>query len=136
MIDTRGDASWVQPGLTGRTAFITGGTRGIGREVARRLLESGARVVIAGRDVEVGEAGAKELSDYGDVKFVQADVCRREEVEALVDQTVEHFGRLDIAVLNGVSDAPCATWSRSGRGVSWRCRPWRASMARLVSLDM
>lgn len=93
-------SGFVQPGLVGRVAYITGGTRGIGREVACRLAESGARVVISGRDAEVGRRSAAELADFGEVTFVQADVSLREEIDALVDQTVERYGRLDIAILN------------------------------------
>lgn len=92
--------SCVQPGLADRVAFITGGTRGIGREVARRLAGSGARVVIAGRDQATGRRAAAELGHLGEVTFVRADVSRREDVDALVDATVERYGRLDIAILN------------------------------------
>jgi NAD(P)-dependent dehydrogenase (short-subunit alcohol dehydrogenase family) len=62
---------------------------------------SGARVVVSGRHADAGEALAKELRDTGaEAEFVRADVRHEDEVRDLVDRTVAHFGRLDIAVNN------------------------------------
>lgn len=86
--------------LDGRVACITGGTRGIGRGIAEAFLGAGASVVVNGRDPVKAQATLDEL-DAGDrLHFIAGDVCRREDCEAVVDGTVERYGRLDIAVPN------------------------------------
>ena len=86
------------PDLTGKVAIVTGSTKGIGRAIAEHLLEAGASVIVNARssgDVEeaanaLGERALGIVADVGD-----ASQCQR-----LVDETVEHFGRLDILVNN------------------------------------
>src|ERR1700733_5053550 len=81
--------------------LITGGLTGIGRAAAVAFARKGAKVVVAGRRDEVGQALAKELRSLGsEAEFISADVREEEDVCALVDKTVEHFGRLDVAVNN------------------------------------
>lgn len=81
--------------------MITGALTGIGRATALAFARSGARVVVSGRHADAGEALAKELRDTGaEAEFVRADVRHEDEVRDLVDRTVAHFGRLDIAVNN------------------------------------
>jgi NAD(P)-dependent dehydrogenase (short-subunit alcohol dehydrogenase family) len=81
--------------------LITGGLTGIGRAAAVAFAKKGAKVVVAGRRDEVGQALAKELRSLGsEAEFINADVRRDEDVRALVDKTVARFGRLDIAVNN------------------------------------
>ncbi len=89
-------------------AIITGATSGIGLAAARAFSAKGCKVVLSGRREELGETAAKELRDQGgDARFVQADVDVDEQLKALVDQTVEHYGRLDIAFNNaGVEGDP------------------------------
>ena len=88
-------------GLEGRVAIITGGSRGIGRAVAQCLAEDGASVVVSGLDPARLEAATKELEGFGaPVLGVVADVARREDVERLVDQTKDHFARIDVLVNN------------------------------------
>ncbi len=97
--------------LDGRVACITGGTRGIGRGIAEAFLAEGASVVINGRDPAKAQATIDELGAGDRVHFIAGDVRRREDCEAIVDGTVERFGRIDIAVPNagGSSDfAPVA----------------------------
>ncbi len=79
--------------LEGKVAAITGATSGIGEATARRFVQEGARVVIAGRTEEKGEALARELGDAA--IFQRADVTREADIAALVDVTVARFGRLD-----------------------------------------
>lgn len=97
--------------LDGRVACITGGTRGIGLGIARAFLDEGARVVINGRDEVKAKATLAEL-DAGDrVHFVAGDVKQRAACEAIVAQTIAHFGGLDILVANaggGSNHAPVA----------------------------
>lgn len=86
--------------LDGRVACVTGGTRGIGFGIARAFLSEGARVVINGRDEVKAKASMESLAAGDAVHFIAGDVKRREDCEAVVDGTVDHFGRIDILVAN------------------------------------
>jgi len=88
--------------VVGRTVLVTGGTRGIGKGIARVFAEAGADVVIAGRNAEVGEACAEELSTVGNgrVAFVPADVATRAGCDAAVAAAVDWFGGLDVLCAN------------------------------------
>ncbi len=88
-----------------RVAFVTGAGQGIGRAIARRLVEDGLRVVIAEKDAEAGREAEAALAERGDVHFVRTDVSEEASVEAAVRETVNAFGRLDALVCNaGVAD--------------------------------
>jgi NAD(P)-dependent dehydrogenase (short-subunit alcohol dehydrogenase family) len=81
--------------------LITGALTGIGRAAAVAFAKKGAKVVVAGRRDEAGEALAKELRSFGsEAEFINADVRKEDDVRALVDKTVARFGRLDVAVNN------------------------------------
>ena len=81
--------------------LITGGLTGIGRAAALAFASKGAKVVVAGRRDEAGQALAKELRGFGsEAEFINADVRKEDDVRALVDKTVARFGRLDVAVNN------------------------------------
>ena len=86
--------------LDGKTAIVTGGASGIGRAVARRLLDDGARVVIADIDEDAGEQTVSELEDYGSIRFVATDVGERLDVHNLVASTLDAFSDIDILVNN------------------------------------
>jgi NAD(P)-dependent dehydrogenase (short-subunit alcohol dehydrogenase family) len=87
--------------MNGQVVLITGALTGIGRAAAVAFAKKGAKVVVAGRRDEVGQALAKELRSLGsEAEFISADVRKEEDVCALVDKTVEQFGRLDVAVNN------------------------------------
>jgi ketoreductase RED2 len=83
----------------GRVAIVTGSSSGIGAAIARRLSELGASVVVnSATSVEAGEAVAASLP--GPHRYVQADISDQAQGQALLDVTVEAFGRLDILVNN------------------------------------
>jgi 3-oxoacyl-[acyl-carrier protein] reductase len=87
--------------LAGRTAVVTGGTRGIGLAIARALAEDGASVVVSGRDAGRIESAVKELEAFGASALgVAADQSKREDCDRLVDAAKEGFGRLDVLVNN------------------------------------
>lgn len=79
--------------LQDKVVIITGATSGIGEATARRFAAEGARLVLAGRSVDKGEALARELG--GETVFQRTDVMRETDIAALVDKAVERFGRLD-----------------------------------------
>jgi NAD(P)-dependent dehydrogenase (short-subunit alcohol dehydrogenase family) len=81
--------------------LITGALTGIGRAAAVAFAKQRAKVVVAGRREEAGQALAKELRSFGaEAEFINADVRKEDDVRALVDKTVARFGRLDVAVNN------------------------------------
>jgi NAD(P)-dependent dehydrogenase (short-subunit alcohol dehydrogenase family) len=86
--------------LAGRVAIVTGGARGIGRAIASRFLEHGARVVIADRDGDGAAATARDLSSTGAATGVQLDVTDWQAVDQAMDAIVLEQGRLDICVNN------------------------------------
>ena len=83
-----------------KVAIAIGAARGIGAAIAERLVEEGARVVIADTLAAEGEATAKRLGQRGDVTFVPADVSRKDAVDALVEATLRRHARVDILVQN------------------------------------
>ncbi|MDE0683955.1 MAG: SDR family NAD(P)-dependent oxidoreductase [Candidatus Poribacteria bacterium] len=87
--------------LTDKVAIITGGGRGIGRAVAIAYAAEGASVVIAARsNAQLDKVATEIAAQGGKILAVPTDLRIREEVEHLVQKTVEHFGRIDILVNN------------------------------------
>lgn len=86
--------------LEGRVAAITGSTRSIGRGIAEAFLAEGARVVINGRSEEKGTAALAEVGAGDALVFHQGSATDQAAVEGLVDFAIDHFGQLDIMVLN------------------------------------
>jgi NAD(P)-dependent dehydrogenase (short-subunit alcohol dehydrogenase family) len=86
--------------LQDRVAVVTGSGDGIGAAIARRFAVEGARVVIAERDQDRGEAMAKELADHAETLFVRTDVRRKEDNQAMIRAAMDTWGRLDILVNN------------------------------------
>lgn len=87
--------------LTGRTALVTGGGRGLGRHLAVGLAEAGADVVVASRRLANCQAVAREIVRLGRRALaVEADLARPESIEALVARCLSEFSRLDVLVNN------------------------------------
>jgi 3-oxoacyl-[acyl-carrier protein] reductase len=87
--------------LSGAVAVVTGGSRGIGLAIARRLAKLGARVCICGRDAAHLEAATAELRrDGAKILAVPADVSRASDIRALVERTQRELGPIDILVNN------------------------------------
>ncbi|MBA2621320.1 MAG: glucose 1-dehydrogenase [Acidobacteria bacterium] len=106
--------------LTGKTAIVTGGSRGIGKEMAEGLAEAGAQLMLCARRAEwldetLQEFGAKNFHAEGKI----CDVSKAEDVEALVGETVKTFGKIDVLINNaGVTwgampeEMPLAQWQK------------------------
>lgn len=85
--------------LKDKVVIVTGGARGIGRAIAARCAREGAQVVIADIRDDEGQATAREIQQAGGkALFVHCDVSRKPEVEALVQQAVAAWGRIDVLV--------------------------------------
>jgi NAD(P)-dependent dehydrogenase (short-subunit alcohol dehydrogenase family) len=104
--------------LTGKAALITGGNRGIGKGIARRLAAEGARLTLTARGEDALRRTAAELTAQGaEVLAVPADVTDEQQVESLFARALDRFGRLDVLVNNAgafeggpLDELPAATW--------------------------
>ena len=103
--------------LSGKIAIVTGGTRGIGRAIAERLLREGARIAICGRKRETVDAAVQELSELGTAFGQATDVTKPEQVAAFFQSVDARFGALDILVNNAgagvfrrVGEMPIDDW--------------------------
>lgn len=94
--------------LTGKTALVTGGSRGIGFMVTRGLLDAGAKVYISSRKADACEAAVRQLADRGEIHAVPADLSTRDECERLIAQIAHREPKLHVLVNNAG-----ATWGAS-----------------------
>jgi NAD(P)-dependent dehydrogenase (short-subunit alcohol dehydrogenase family) len=107
--------------VKGKIAIVTGGGRGIGKAIARKLAEAGARVVIGDIDARLARQTASELtSDSYTCLDTYVDVCDEQSVASLVDTTLHKWGRVDILVNNAgilfrtrFPDITLAEWTRT-----------------------
>lgn len=93
--------------LSGRTAVITGSSRGIGRAIAFRMAEHGARVVISSRKKDACDDTAQAINDRfgaGRAIAVAANIAVKDELQALVDETRSAFGKIDVLVCNAATN--------------------------------
>ena len=87
--------------LKDKVAVVTGATKGIGLGCAQEYIKEGAKVVLTGRSRDLGEAAAREIcKDGGEALFVACDVADSSQVNALIEKTVDHFGKIDIMLSN------------------------------------
>jgi NAD(P)-dependent dehydrogenase (short-subunit alcohol dehydrogenase family) len=107
--------------LKDRVAIVTGGSRGIGRAISLGLAREGAKVVVAGRTRATCDQVVAEIAAAGGAAMaIQADVASEADVAAMVDATMQRFGRIDILVNNAavnmpyqtVADMSLADWNR------------------------
>ena len=93
--------------LTGKTAIVTGSSRGIGRAVAEQMAEQGAKVVISSRKAGPCEEVAMSLSakhGEGSAIAVPANISSKEDLQRLVDEANKAFGKIDVLVCNAASN--------------------------------
>ena len=86
--------------LKGKTALVTGGSKGIGKAIAKALAKEGASVVICGRTEEFLRGASEEISRYGEVDYVKADIVNKDDVKRLATRLSEKWEKLDILVNN------------------------------------
>jgi 3-oxoacyl-[acyl-carrier protein] reductase len=87
--------------LEGKIVVVTGSSSGIGKAIALRFGEEGAKVVVAARRLDLCRQTAKQIEQSGGEAYVkQTDVSQEEQVETLIQETVRRYGRLDILVNN------------------------------------
>jgi NAD(P)-dependent dehydrogenase (short-subunit alcohol dehydrogenase family) len=97
------DANWFD--LTDKVAIVTGASKGIGKAIAHALGEHGAKVVVSSRDQEACEAVAVELGSAGiEARGIAAHMGEAENIQQLVDHTIEEFGGVDILVNNAATN--------------------------------
>ncbi|HQX58229.1 MAG TPA: SDR family oxidoreductase [Burkholderiaceae bacterium] len=106
--------------LTGRTALVTGGSRGLGLQMAQALGEAGARIMLSSRKAEDLEQATSQLQAAGiDTRWIAADCANEVDIVRLTDQTLDRMGPIDILVNNAgaawgapAEDYPVAAWDK------------------------
>jgi NAD(P)-dependent dehydrogenase (short-subunit alcohol dehydrogenase family) len=106
--------------LTGQVALVTGGSRGLGLQIAEALGEAGAKIMLTSRKAGDLEEAAAHLQARGiDARWIAADAARPEEVQRVVDETMERLGHIDILVNNAgatwgapAEEHPLAAWDK------------------------
>jgi gluconate 5-dehydrogenase len=106
--------------LTGQTALITGGSRGLGLQIAHALGEAGARLMLSSRKADDLQLAVSELKAAGiDADFIAADCGKEEDIRRLAQETLQRMGRIDILVNNAgatwgapAEDHPVPAWDK------------------------
>ena len=98
---TTGQSVFREDLLSGKTAIVTGASRGIGAAIAQRLCETGANVVICSRSADAIAQVADTLQSKGHtVHAIAADISEKTDVESLLEKTLSQFSQIDILVNN------------------------------------
>ncbi|KAJ5924335.1 hypothetical protein N7466_008522 [Penicillium verhagenii] len=106
--------------LVGKTCLVTGGAGGLGKAIATKYLEAGANVVICDINEDRLQQTSAELSTKGPFKAIKTDITSQSEVEALFEQIIQEFGKIDVLVNNagimdrfdGAADLDPELWNR------------------------
>ena len=106
--------------LAGRTALVTGGSRGLGLQIAEALGEAGAKILLTSRKAADLEEAAAHLQDKGiDTRWIAADASRPEEIQRVADESMQRLGQVDILVNNAgatwgapMEDYPLEAWDK------------------------
>jgi NAD(P)-dependent dehydrogenase (short-subunit alcohol dehydrogenase family) len=106
--------------LKGKTALVTGGSRGLGLQMAHALGEAGARIMLSSRKAGDLEEAAAQLQGAGiDARWVAADCAKEEDIHRLADETLQRMGEIDILVNNAgatwgapAEDYPVTGWDK------------------------
>jgi NAD(P)-dependent dehydrogenase (short-subunit alcohol dehydrogenase family) len=106
--------------LTGQTALVTGGSRGLGLQMAQALGEAGAKIMLSSRKPEDLEQAAGALQSAGiDARWIAADCAKEEDLRRLATETMERMGRVDVLVNNAgaswgspAEDHPVSAWDK------------------------
>ena len=106
--------------LKGKTALVTGGSRGLGLQMAHALGEAGARIMLSSRKAGDLEEAAADLQAAGiDARWIAADCAKEEDIRRLADETLQRMGAIDILVNNAgaawgapAEDHPVEAWDK------------------------
>jgi NAD(P)-dependent dehydrogenase (short-subunit alcohol dehydrogenase family) len=106
--------------LTGRTALVTGGSRGLGLQIAQSLGEAGAKVVLSSRKARDLEESAAALKAVGiDASWIVADCSKEDEIRRLAEESISRLGHIDILINNAgaawgapAEDHPLEAWDK------------------------
>src|SRR3990170_2772607 len=91
--------------LGGKVALITGSSRGIGKAIAERMAEAGARVVISSRKADVCDQVAQAIREAGGAAIaLPCNISDKAQLQRLVEQTLEHWGHIDVLVCNAAAN--------------------------------
>jgi NAD(P)-dependent dehydrogenase (short-subunit alcohol dehydrogenase family) len=108
LTDHHGDATMKLFDLTGRVALVTGGSKGLGKAMARGLAEAGADILISSRHEEELKAALADILEGTNRKgrYFVTDMTRRDQVVKLAKEAAQAFGRVDILINNAGSNVP------------------------------
>ncbi|HSE84251.1 MAG TPA: YciK family oxidoreductase [Thermodesulfobacteriota bacterium] len=106
--------------LKGKTALVTGGSKGIGKAIAKSFAKEGGSVIICGRTEEALRGACEEISKYGEIGYIKADIVNKDDVERLAARLLKKWDKLDILVNNAsilgdrvsISEYPEDTWEK------------------------
>src|SRR5437764_264349 len=93
--------------MSGKVAVVTGSSRGIGRAIAERMAEHGAKVAVSSRKLPACEEVTKSINERfgaGTALSIACNISSKDELKNLIDRATQHFGKVDILVCNAASN--------------------------------